>query len=192
MAVAIQSRNNTKSKKLMQTALATKAETTVWQYKAFNIRLIDRRDNLAMASIIRTVMPEFGADGPGFAIHDAEVDAMFEAYQGSKAAYYVVEKEGVVVGGAGFAPLAGGDADVCELKKMYFLKSARGQGLGQHIVPELAKMAKTAGYAKMYIETLDGMDAAISLYNKLGAEKLCSPLGSTGHFGCNNFFLLKL
>lgn len=176
----------------MQPALAARTDTSNWQYKAFNIRLIEQHDNKAMAAIIRTVMPEFGADGPGFAIHDAEVDAMFEAYQGSKAAYYVIEKDGAVMGGAGFAPLAGGADDVCELKKMYFLPAARGFGLGQHIVPELAKMAKAAGYAKMYIETLDGMDAAISLYNKLGAEKLCSSLGNTGHFGCNNFFLLKL
>lgn len=45
----------------------------------FLIRPIEARDNVAVASIIRTVMPEFGADGPGFAIHDAEVDAMYQA-----------------------------------------------------------------------------------------------------------------
>lgn len=46
----------------------------------FLIRPIETRDNAAVAAIIRTVMPEFGADGPGFAIHDAEVDTMYEAY----------------------------------------------------------------------------------------------------------------
>src|SRR5665213_2737281 len=46
----------------------------------FHIRPIEPRDNVAMAAIIRSVMPEFGADGPGFAIHDAEVDTMYEAY----------------------------------------------------------------------------------------------------------------
>ena len=44
----------------------------------FTMRPIEPRDDAAMARIIRTVMPEFGADGPGFAIHDAEVDTMSE------------------------------------------------------------------------------------------------------------------
>ena len=42
----------------------------------FLIRPIEPRDDVAVASIIRTVMTEFGADGPGFAIHDHEVDHM--------------------------------------------------------------------------------------------------------------------
>ena len=66
-------------------------------------------------------MPEFGADGPGFAIHDAEVDAMYEAYARPRSAYFVVERGGKVIGGGGIAPLENGEADVCELRKMYFL-----------------------------------------------------------------------
>ena len=38
--------------------------------------------------------------------------------------------DGRVVGGGGIAPLAGGDPDVCELRKMYFLPSLRGLGAG--------------------------------------------------------------
>jgi len=47
---------------------------------SFQIRPIEPSDDAAMAAIIREVMPEFGADGPGFAIHDEEVDCMAEAY----------------------------------------------------------------------------------------------------------------
>ncbi|HMZ04334.1 MAG TPA: GNAT family N-acetyltransferase, partial [bacterium] len=85
---------------------------------SIEIRAIENRDNPALASIIRTVMPEFGADGPGFAIHDAEVNDMFAAYTRPRSAYFVVVADGVVSGGGGIAPLAGGDANVCELKKM--------------------------------------------------------------------------
>jgi len=42
----------------------------------FTIRRIRRSDDAAVATLIRTVMPEFGASGPGFAIMDPEVDAM--------------------------------------------------------------------------------------------------------------------
>ncbi len=44
------------------------------------IRPIEPRDNVAVAAIIRTVMPEFGADGEGFAINDPEVAWMHRAY----------------------------------------------------------------------------------------------------------------
>ncbi|HMB42995.1 MAG TPA: GNAT family N-acetyltransferase, partial [Luteimonas sp.] len=85
------------------------------------IRPIRTADDTAIASIIRTVMPEFGAVGSGFAINDPEVDWMTRAYSQPRCAYFVVEQDGVVVGGAGVAPLAGGDGDTCELRKMYFL-----------------------------------------------------------------------
>jgi putative acetyltransferase len=55
-------------------------------------------------------MPEFGACGSGFAINDPEVDWMTRAYAAPRSAYFVVEREGVVEGGGGVAPLEGGDA----------------------------------------------------------------------------------
>ena len=94
------------------------------------IRPICRDDDIAVARLIRCVMPEFGADGPGFAIHDPEVDHMSDAYAQQGCAYYVVEQEGRIVGGAGIAPLHGNSDAVCELRKMYFLPEARGSGIG--------------------------------------------------------------
>ena len=43
------------------------------------IRPIAPGDDAAVASVIRTVMPEFGAVGSGFAISDPEVDWMSRA-----------------------------------------------------------------------------------------------------------------
>ena len=85
------------------------------------IRPIRATDDAALAAIIRSVMPEFGADGDGFAITDPEVDTMHRAYTAPRAAYWVVDLEGRVAGGCGFAPLEGGPSTVCELRKMYFV-----------------------------------------------------------------------
>ena len=63
-----------------------------------------------MAAIIRAVMPEFGAVGDGFAINDPEVDWMHRAYSAPRCAYFVLERDGVVIGGGGVAPLAGARA----------------------------------------------------------------------------------
>jgi putative acetyltransferase len=72
---------------------------------AFIIRPNYAADNAPMAAVIRHVMPEFGADGPGFAIHDREVDDMAGAYAHPGCAYFVVERAGRVCGGGGVAPL---------------------------------------------------------------------------------------
>lgn len=145
-----------------------------------------------VAAIIRTVMPEFGAQGPGFALHDPEVDWISRAYDGPRAAYFVVERDGRVLGGGGIAPLAGADESVCELRKMYFLPEARGHGLGEALVRRCLAAARESGYRKCYLETLAGMDAAVALYEKLGFERLERPLGATGHFGCNRYYALPL
>jgi len=158
-----------------------------------SFRLIRPEDDAAVAAIIRTVMPEFGADGPGFAIHDAEVDQMCAAYSVPGAAYFVVvADDGRVVGGGGIAALAGGDPGVCELRKMYFLPETRGLGLGEALLRHCLEVARGLGYGTCYLETLTGMDQAIRLYTKLGFKPLCSPLGQTGHGGCDHWFAREL
>lgn len=145
-----------------------------------------------MAAVIRHVMPEFGADGPGFAIHDAEVDTLSAAYAPANRAYFVVELGGAVVGGAGIAPLDNADAGLCELRKMYFLPEARGIGAGAAMMQQCLDAARAAGFTRCYIETLTGMDAAQALYLRSGFERVDTPLGGTGHFGCDRFFLRDL
>ena len=156
------------------------------------IRPIEARDDVAVAGIIRTVMPEFGAVGCGFAINDPEVDWMSRAYAQPRSAYFVVEQDGAVLGGGGIAPLVGGDDDVCELRKMYFLPQARGQGAGAALMERCLDAARGFGYRRCYIETLGGMDAAMKLYDRSGFERIAAPLGATGHGGCNTFYLRAL
>ena len=158
----------------------------------FLIRPISPGDNAAMANIIRTVMPEFGADGPGFAIHDAEVDRLYEAYTQPHSVYFVVERDGEVLGGGGVAPLENGEPDVCELRKMYFLPDARGIGAGAALMQRCLDAARARGFRRCYLETLTGMDGAQALYLRSGFKPLAAPMGGTGHFSCDRFFILDL
>ena len=153
------------------------------------IRLIEKADNPAMAEVIREVMPQFGACGPGFSIEDAEVDHMYEAYQGDRAAYWVIEIDGQIHGGAGIAQLQGGDEDTCELKKMYFRESVRGLGLGKKLMDLCLEKAKEVGYKKIYLETLERMTAAGALYEKYGFKKLQGNMGNTGHSKCDAYYV---
>jgi putative acetyltransferase len=158
----------------------------------FVIRAIRPSDDVAVREIIQTVMPQFGASGPGFALHDAEVQAMSAHYTDSRAQYFVVTISERVLGGAGFAPLAGEDPTTCELKKMYFLPQLRGLGAGSALITHCMQQARLAGYRSMYLETLTGMDQAKALYVKHGFQPLSAAMGTTGHFGCDQFYLRAL
>ena len=156
------------------------------------IRPIRPADDPVLAAIIRAVMTSLGACGPGFSINDPEVDAMSAHYPEPCAAFFVVEENGRVLGGGGIGPLTGAEADVCELRKMYFLPELRGRGLGEKMLRRCLDAARERRYRCCYLETLSGMDAAMKLYTRMGFKPLCGPLGATGHSGCDRYYLLEL
>lgn len=156
------------------------------------VRPIEREDDPAIAALIRRVMSELGASGPGFAIVDPEVDAMSEAYARPGCAYFVVASEQTLLGAGGIAPLAGGDPSTCELRKMYLLPEARGRGLGNRLLDRCLTTARSLGYRSCYLETLATMVAAQQLYRRAGFRPLPERQGATGHFGCNRFYALEL
>jgi len=156
------------------------------------VRVLNANDNPAIRNIIQTVMPEFGASGQGFAIHDAEVEDMYTAYSQKGCAYFVFEENGKILGGGGVGPLKGGAADTCELKKMYFLSEGRGKGMGQQVLTACLQAAKDLGYKKCYLETFNTMHLAMKLYERNDFEKITGPCGSTGHFACDIFYEKKL
>ncbi|PKL75189.1 MAG: MarR family transcriptional regulator [Candidatus Melainabacteria bacterium HGW-Melainabacteria-1] len=162
------------------------------QQSAYTIRPIQPEDAPGVARVIRQVMPEFGARGPGFALSDAEVDDMYRAYSQPGTAYFVIRAGHRVLGGGGIAPLDQGDSNTCELRKMYFLPELRGLGLGQQLIQLCLQAAASKGYRRVYLETLQSMRQARALYAKNGFQALEQPLGDTGHFSCDAWYLKDL
>lgn len=161
--------------------------------EGFSIRRIRKKDNLAMAAAIRTVLTEFGCVGEGYSIVDPEIDDMYGNYKGDRRCYFVIEDpDGEVVGGGGVDRLTGGDRHTCELRKMYFLSPARGIGLGSRLVTLLLDKAEAFGYRQCYLETLERMESANLLYQSHGFERLKKPLGATGHDACDRYYLRAL
>lgn len=155
------------------------------------IRPVRASDDPELARIIRTVMTECGASGPGFAIHDPEVEAMSLAYSAPRSRYFVAEEGGRILGGAGIGPLQGGEAWICELRKMYLLPDARGRGIGAKLLRRCLEAARSFGFLACYLETLHRMRAAQRLYRRFGFRPIDRRLGETGHFGCDRFYLLE-
>lgn len=150
-----------------------------------SIREVKEEDNPALGAVIRQVLFDIGVPKVGTAYADPELDFMFQAYQKERSAYFVIEEEGVVLGGAGIAPLAGEDPSICELQKMYFLSQARGKGLGQKMINHCLAYAKMQSFELCYLETLPYMKAAQKLYLKTGFDYIEGPMGNTGHTSCN-------
>jgi putative acetyltransferase len=157
-----------------------------------NIRPIEKKDNPHVAAIIRSVLVDFGVPKVGTAYADVALNLMFETYQNSRAAYFVIEERGKIIGGGGIAPLDNYEGNVCELQKMYFLKEARGRGLGTQMIDLCLKKAIELKFEKCYLETMSYMEAAQKLYQRYGFKYLDGPMGDTGHYSCGVHMLLDL
>jgi putative acetyltransferase len=148
------------------------------------LRLIQFVDNQQIATVIRSVLIEHDVPKVGTAYADVSLDFMFEAYSKPRSAYFVVEQNGKIIGGAGINQLENEAESFCELQKMYFLPEARGLGLGQQMMAACLEAAISFGFKHCYLETMPNMFDAQNLYKKVGFTYIKEPMGSTGHTSC--------
>ena len=73
------------------------------------------------------------------------------------------------VGCVALRALDGGD---CEMKRMYLSEAARGSGQGQALGEAILHRARSLGYDRMVLDTLDHMGAALRLYERLGFDRI--------------------
>ena len=156
------------------------------------LREITQKDNDQIAKVIRNVLVEMGAPKVGTAYEDKALDNMTNAYDKTGAAYFVIEFNKKIIGGAGIAQLENYDGNICEFQKMYFLPEARGLGLGSKMITICLEKAKEFGFEKCYLETMPYMESARALYKKNGFVSLDKPVGDTGHYSCNVWMLKDL
>lgn len=156
------------------------------------IREIEARDNKAVAKLIREVLVELGAPKVGTAYEDKSLDVLSEVYDKEEAVYFVIEVDGIIVGGAGISQLENTTNSICELQKMYFSPQARGKGFGAIMIRKCVETAKKLGYEKCYLETFPYMKSAVKLYKKTGFIALDTPLGNTGHYSCTEWMIKEL
>ncbi len=156
------------------------------------IRKIIADDDPKLARIIRSCLQEFGAVKPNTVYFDATTDHLHKVFQTKGSAYFVVEAENEILGGAGVFPTEALPEKTCELVKMYLVKSIRGKGIGKLLLEKCMHEAREMGFKKMYIETMPELINAIPMYKKFGFHYIPKQLGNSGHTGCEIWMLKDL
>lgn len=156
------------------------------------IRKIRREDNEALAAIIRRTFEEFGAPTAGTVYEDPTTDDLYSLFNREGAVCWVAIVNNTVAGCAGIYPTEGLPTGYCEFVKFYLAPVARGKGIGSQLMKTCIVAAKELGYSHIYLESLPEFSKAIGLYSKAGFKQLPSPLGNSGHFGCNIWMIMEI
>lgn len=156
------------------------------------IRPIKSDDDPILGGIIRGCFLDYDAKQTGTVFEDVIIDQLSSSFAMERAAYFVLEEDGVVMGGAGIQALKGGSPSICELQKMYIKKEARGKGLGKSLLEKCLEFARKEDFKICYLESLPELKDALKMYERNGFSYINERLGNTGYFGCTLFMTLNL
>jgi len=97
----------------------------------------------------------------------SDIDRFQSHYLDNNGTFLLLIDDEKVVGSGGIRHLS---EEICELKRMWFLKEYRGQGWGGKMSQMLLNFAKEAGYQKIRLDLANEQKQApaLKLYQKLG------------------------
>lgn len=136
------------------------------QFRQYQIRSWQPSDRQAAGEVIATVLAEYGL---GWEPQGSDRDALEVEthYWQTGGEFWVVLDGEVLVGTAGYYPAHRGEKAV-EIRKMYLLSSARGQGLGCYLLRQLEASIQRRGFLHIWVETASVLKEAVRLYETSG------------------------
>ena len=152
----------------------------------YTFRPANNHDVSAIQTLVFSVLNSYGLS-PDPTGTDQDLLDLEQAYFQVGGYFGVVENAtSKIVGCFGLYPI---DAQTAEVRKMYLLPEARGQGLGKACLTRLLAYAHQQGFQRLQLETNAVLKEAISLYLKFGFV----PLTGHVHSGrCDQAYYLDL
>ncbi len=148
-------------------------------------RTAANRDCAAVRDLVFGVLAEYGLEPDTDGI-DRDLFDIEEHYLNRGGVFEILEdKKGNIVGTVGLYPV---DEKTIELRKMYFDKSIRGQGLGKEMLRKMIETSRRLGYEKLFLETASPLVEAIGLYKSFGFK----PVDGIHAPRCDQAFYLEL
>ncbi|MGD1856155.1 MAG: GNAT family N-acetyltransferase [Leptolyngbyaceae cyanobacterium] len=134
------------------------------RFKSFLIRDWQPADRQAAAELIGQVLTDYGLPWEPV-VADLDVVQVETHYQDGE--FWVVEQAGTIVGTAAYHPIERGEQAV-EIRKMYLLPVARGQGLGRFLLGQLEGAIAARGFKEIWLETATVLKEAVRMYESSG------------------------
>ena len=156
------------------------------------LRLVEEKDNAALAGIIRKVFEEHHAPQKGTVYSDPTTDNLYLLFRTPRSVLWVAEMNDTTLGCCGVYPTKGLSANCAELVKFYLSKEARGKGIGKALMQRCIQSAKEFEYTQLYLESLPHFSRAVRIYEKQGFVRLDHPLGKSEHTACNIWMVKDL
>ena len=164
---------------------------TVKNVEPIVMRSIEEEDNTSIACVLRASVEEHDAPKVGTFYDDPHTDMMFQTFNIKDAEYWVVECDGVILGGGGFYPTKGLPKGYAELSKFHFRPELRGKGIGKCLLQLIEQRAMKAGYTHMYIVSYHQFGNAVAMYEKYGYEHIGNALDQSGLYQDAPFHMVK-
>lgn len=154
----------------------------------YRIRRASDADSEAVCKLVFSVMEEFGlgTDPDGA---DADLKQVRSYYEKDGGWFELLQCNETLVGTVGMLPRA--DSQI-ELRKMYLLRSARGQGLGKALLAHAIDEARTRGFSEIVLETATVLETAIALYARFGFRRAGQEYAGCGKTACDQVWRLTL
>lgn len=129
---------------------------------------IDEENITAAIELFREYAAWLGVD-LGFQGFEKELSIIHQMYAPPNGALFVVYDQNVAIGCLGLRKI---DDGVGELKRMYLKESYRQKGIGKMMLDAALEKARSIGYQKVRLDTLDTMIPAMRFYEKNGFSKI--------------------
>lgn len=100
---------------------------------------------------------------------DAELQNLPGEYAPPHGCIFLAKLGGRIVG---CVALRKWNGTICEMKRLYAIPEARGEGISRKLAEAIIRQAREMGYKRMRLDTLSSMQAANRLYSSLGFRSI--------------------